>query len=200
MLTHSVRVLPALCSSQFESALFIALWLAFFKVFRVGKLVTRSLGPGQADFSGQALGMGDLRWEGATLGIRIQLSKTHQRELGQAVVIQFKLHSLACVGPFRTTYPCAHMTGPCYLSTLMTSPSPSFSTLPFFAEQQPPHPEHLTAHSFCTGAASAVGMPKRETRALGCWWSDAFHEEDYIHPYFKRHPQPRTRQRGCKQP
>lgn len=64
--SFSVRILPVLCPSQFESSLLRAAFLvAFFGAFRVGELVARS----RADSFGCASSQEYMHWEGASLRI-----------------------------------------------------------------------------------------------------------------------------------
>lgn len=173
-----------ICSSPFEGILFQAAFLVtFFAAIHVGEVVLGS----QADASGRALRVGDLKLSDQELMSHIRFSKMDQRGSWQRIVIARAPHSpRPCIT--MQEYLHIHPQGQAVLlvhedSSLLTR----FQFIAIFRKtvQALGGPvERFTPHTFrkvVAPLAAASGQAQSDIQDIGRWWSRTFKE--YIRPF-----------------
>ncbi|KAM4029675.1 uncharacterized protein ACNLHF_024605 [Anomaloglossus baeobatrachus] len=180
LLQRLIAVIPRLCSSPFESALFSAAFaLAFFGALRIGELVPLSKNrPGGLRFDDVSYCDGGLR-------IRIRKSKTDPAGIGSWVPL-YAIQGAVCPRMLVATYLSLRRDGFCFFSHEDGSPLTRFQFLSIFRKclcNLGLHPAEFGTHSFRIGAATEAaraGLSNQEIQRIGRWRSSCFAR--YIRP------------------
>ena len=184
ILRQLVSILPSVCSSSFEAALFKAAFsLCFFGFLRVGEFASYSK---SADTS-RLISFSDVSLSDNRLRVIIRFSKTDQ--VGVSTSLIFTRASDASVCPVIAIAEFLSVRG-CFAGPLFTHFNREPLTRSQFAYIMREGirvlglpTDGFTPHSFRIGAATSAalcGIPDAEIQALGRWKSSAF--KRYIRP------------------